>query len=66
MYLTNKFTNINVVIAAYNAGEGVVSNWLKSEEYSTDGKTLIKIPYKETANYLNKVTRGINIYKDRF
>lgn len=64
-YLTNKFSNIDTAIAAYNAGEGIVASWLKNEEYSKDGKTLDNIPYKETSNYLTKVKRTVRFYKDR-
>ncbi len=49
------FTHSDTAIAAYNAGNGTVSKWLKDPQYSTDGKTLVNIPLKETANYLKRV-----------
>ena len=64
--LIKKFDNVDTAIVAYNAGEGTVKNWLKSEEYSNDGITLKNIPYKESREYLTKVKRCVNIYKDRF
>ena len=42
------FTHSDTAIAAYNAGNGTVSKWLKDPQYSTDGKTLVNIPLEET------------------
>lgn len=64
-YLINKFENQNTAIVAYNAGEGVVSSWLNNTNYSTDQKTLTTIPYSESNSYLQKVNRGIGVYKVR-
>lgn len=64
-YLIDKFDNIDNVIVAYNAGEGVVANWLKNSNLSEDGKTLKNIPYNETSNYLTKVKRAMKVYSDR-
>jgi len=64
-YLFDKFDDIEMALVAYNAGEGTVKLWLKNENYSTDGKTLKTIPYKESRNYLKKVKRAINIYSYR-
>ena len=49
-------------IAAYHAGMGNVSRWLKDERYSHDGKTLYDIPFKNTKKYVNKVIKTKNIY----
>ena len=53
--LKKEFNDPDLVIAAYNAGRGNVSDWLNNKEYSTDGKSLKYIPYKETSKYLNRV-----------
>ncbi len=63
LYLLNKFENVDVSICAYNAGETVVRSWLQNNDYSNDGKTLSKIPYPETENYLQKVKFNQKIYK---
>ena len=55
-YLQTKFSDERSLLCAYNAGEGVVSEWLKNAKYSLDGKTLTTIPYKETKNYLRKIS----------
>lgn len=54
--------NMSVALAAYNAGMGNVSRWLADPNYSADGKTLDKIPYTETANYVKKVTAAYETY----
>lgn len=60
-FLFDLFDNTDLVICSYNAGEQNVKEWL--EKYSSDGKTLNKIPYKETSNYLRKVKTRYEIYK---
>lgn len=65
-YLINKFEDINTSLAAYNAGETRVKSWLNSGIYSTDGKTLSYIPYKETKNYVEKINKNVNYYKKLF
>lgn len=54
---------IKTAVAAYNAGQGNVSKWLKDKKYSSDGKTLDNIPFKETSDYVEKVFKRKNIYK---
>lgn len=63
LYLLGRFSEPETVIAAYNAGEGTVSEWLQNSEYSEDGKTLIYIPYKETSEYLKKIKKNKKIYE---
>ena len=43
-------------LAAYNAGPANVDKWL------TEQKTLEKIPFSETREYVKKVTKNIKIY----
>ena len=61
-YLQSRFEDTETVVAAYNAGEGIVSLWLKNTEYSDDGIHLKSIPYGETKNYVKKVLRYQKIY----
>lgn len=65
-YLINKFDTLKLALCAYNAGEGTVRSWLANREYSKDGKTLDKIPYKETENYVKKINRNLKIYDNKF
>jgi len=61
-YLFERFSEEETVLAAYNAGEGTVSEWLKNSEYSPDGKTLTRFPYSETHAYVKKVIKYQKIY----
>lgn len=61
-YLKRKFNDTTVILCAYNAGEGVVKNWLNNTNYSKDGKTLHYIPYYQTRAYTKKVIDSLKIY----
>ncbi len=52
-YLYEKFGSWRVALAAYNAGEGRVTEWLADPALSSGG-TLRRIPYPETAAYVKK------------
>lgn len=65
-YLINKFNVEETAIVAYNAGEGNVSRWLADNRYSLDGKTLYKVPFKETENYLKKIKKSFVNYKNLY
>jgi soluble lytic murein transglycosylase len=62
-YLFTRFHNWDTALAAYNAGEGNVSEWLEDSEYSDGDGTLKYIPFKETRNYVKKVNKSIEDYK---
>ena len=55
--------NLENVLAAYNAGFNNVNKWLSDEKYSSDGKTLDKIPYRETENFVNRAELYRSIYR---
>ena len=55
--------DVEVALAAYNAGMGNVSGWLESGDYSHDGETLHTIPYPETDAYVKKVQRAYGLYQ---
>lgn len=65
-YLFEKFQNWDTVFAAYNGGEGNVAKWLESPEYSDGNGNLMNIPFKETRNYVKKVNKAIDFYKDTY
>ena len=65
-YLINKFKDLKVSLCAYNAGEGIVKEWLNNSKYSVDGKHIDFIPYEETKNYINKIERNMKFYKNKF
>jgi len=55
--------NIELALAAYNAGSGNVSKWLKDTSISRNGKTLDRIPFEETKKYVDKIKKYNNMYK---
>ena len=61
-FLNGRFDDSACVIAAYNAGHNAVKKWLDGE-YSSDGTTLDEIPYPETRDYVKKVQRAYEKYK---
>lgn len=62
-YLDKRFNgNTDNVLAAYNAGEGRVREWLSSTLYSADGENLSDIPYPETKNYVERVKETYALY----
>ena len=65
-YLFTRFRNWDTALAAYNGGEGNVSKWLEDEEYSNGDGTLKYIPFKETRNYVKKINKEIDYYKNTY
>ena len=55
--------NVDSAIAAYNAGEGRVKEWLGNKEYSSNGEELDNIPYGETKRHVKKIAQYQKIYK---
>jgi len=51
-----------LALAAYNAGEGNVRQWLANPEFSLDGQTLAVVPFPETETYLRRVAFNIHVY----
>lgn len=63
-YLLKRYSSSETAaLAAYNAGAGNADEWLKSTEFSDDGITLKKCPFKETDGYLKKISFYKKIYK---
>ena len=66
-YLLDYYNNDQkLALAAYNAGMGNVDKWLQDPKHSKSGKTLDDIPFKETKNYITKINKVINIYKNLY
>lgn len=63
-YLLKRFDgNSELALAAYNAGEGTVSKWVKSGDIGWDDSKIKSLPYKETEKYLVRVNRIYFVYK---
>ena len=59
-----QFGTWDEVFAAYNAGPTNVEKWLADDKYSSDGRTLDTIPFKETRDYVKRVNKASEIYKN--
>jgi len=55
--------NLDLVLAAYNAGLGRVDTWLADPNLSNDGETLDTIPFPETYNYLSRIRQFQRVYR---
>ncbi|MBQ5591142.1 MAG: lytic transglycosylase domain-containing protein [Clostridia bacterium] len=61
--LYDDFGDTKTVLCAYHAGRNITYKWLENKEYSSDGKTLDKIPYADTESYVKKVLKTIEKYQ---
>lgn len=61
-YLYEEFGNVEAVAAAYHAGRGGVNEWLGDSRYSKDGVHLDVIPIPDTAHYVDKITKAMDMY----
>lgn len=64
--LQEQFGDTHTVLAAYHAGMGRVQGWLQNPAYSSDGRTLQEIPFRDTAHYVEKVERAMQTYKNLY
>ena len=64
--LLKQYGNIEVALAAYNAGIGTVNNWIEKQVIQADGSDIENIPYKETNNYVRKILRDYRIYNELY
>ena len=60
--MIQKYGNIQVALAAYNAGTGTVDNWIEKGIIKADGSDIENIPFKETNMYVRKILRDYEIY----
>lgn len=65
-YLIMHYDSIDTALAAYNGGMGNVDKWLKNKKYSSDGVNLKSIPFKETSDYVKKVKKNYEKYKEMY
>lgn len=64
--LLDKYGNITVALMAYNAGSGNVDRWIQQGTIQKDGSNAENIPYRETNNYVRKILRDYEIYKELY
>ncbi len=63
-HLLDVYGNTDTALAAYNGGMGNVYSWLKDPQCSDDGVSLKYIPFRETRNYVEKVNKNWEHYKN--
>ena len=62
--LYETYKNIPIALTAYNAGSGNVDKWIQEDVISSDGTDIENVPFRETNNYVRKILRDYEIYKD--
>lgn len=58
--------NYYLAIIAYNAGIGNVDKWIEEGIIKEDASDIENVPFKETNNYVRKILRDYEIYKDLY
>ena len=64
--LLAQYGNMEIALAAYNAGIGTVNNWIEKQIIQADGSDIENIPYKETNNYVRKILRDYRVYNELY
>jgi soluble lytic murein transglycosylase len=64
-YLYERFGNWETVLAAYNAGEGRVAEWLEDPKISENG-ILLHIPFQETDAYVAQTLKHQQTYVKKY
>ena len=66
-YLLDRYDgDVSLAIIAYNAGYGNVDNWLADGTIPKTGVTSGSVPFSETANYLDRVTEAMEMYRSLY
>jgi peptidoglycan lytic transglycosylase len=61
--LKKSFGNVESALAAYNAGEDRVAQWNAGQSYREIAEFVDSIPFTETRDYVEIVTRNAEIYR---
>ena len=65
--LLDKYNNnYYLAIIAYNAGIGNVDKWIQEGSIKEDASDIENVPFKETNNYVRKILRDYEIYKELY
>ena len=64
--LLEKYKNNELALTAYNAGIGNVDKWIEQGIINNEGTNIENVPYKETNNYVRKILRDYEIYKNLY
>jgi soluble lytic murein transglycosylase len=61
--LQKQFGSAESALAAYNAGEDRVTSWTAGQSYRETAEFVDSIPFTETRQYVQIVTRNADIYR---
>jgi soluble lytic murein transglycosylase len=61
--LQKQFGNVESALAAYNAGEDRVVSWTAGQSYREPAEFVDSIPFSETRQYVEIVSRNADIYR---
>ena len=61
-YLYDRYGRWDLAIAAYNGGLGNVDEWLEDDRYADGEGGLKRIPFKETRQFVSRVTEAWEMY----
>lgn len=64
--LYSEYQDEETALAAYFSGRGTVNSWLSDSEFSSDGKTLDKIPSASSNHYVHKVMTAYRSYTNLY
>ena len=65
-YLFSRFDTLPQVLAAYNGGPNNVKRWLSRQASGDIDIFTEEIPFPETRNFVKKVIRSYNMYRDLY
>lgn len=62
--LRREFTELKLVLAAYNSGAGNVQRWLETQEFMGQAPEIQDFPFPETRSYVAKVLDSYRRYQE--
>lgn len=57
--------DLETAVAAYNGGPGNVEKWLKDQSLIDERGVLVRVPFPETRNYVERVMKALDVYRGR-
>lgn len=61
--LVQEFGDLTPALAAYNGGRGNVHNWLERGLWDGSSRSLSRVPYPETREFVHQVLQDYRVYR---